>query len=169
MKTRNTWFEVKVRYEKINPEDGIQKATTDTFLVDALSFTEAEVLAIEHVYPYISGEFTIMSIKRKKYYEVVEENPGINIVDAEANKILGVNSSQSTTADKWFDCKVNFVVLDHEKGTEKKVPAMMLVNANSPRVANDTLVEFMKGNMSDYELVKVAETRILDVVQYAGN
>lgn len=164
-----TWFEAKIQYDKIGTEDGKQKKVTDTYLVDAVSFTEAESRIIEVVRPYMTGDFTVASIKRKKYYEVVEENVSISAVDAEAAKIFGSNSNQSSTADKWFDCKINFVILDQEKGSEKKISAMMLVNANSVNSANDTLFEHMKGTMSDWELVKIAETPILDVVPYSAN
>lgn len=164
----HTWFETKISYEKISPEDGLQRKQTDTYLIDALSFTEAEARTIEHAQPYFSGEFSVASIRRKKYYEVFSEIPGINMVDAEANKMLGTNKNQSTTADKWYDCKINFIVFDQEKDKEKRVSSLILVNANSPRAANDTLVEKMRGTMSDWELVKIAETQILDVVPYTA-
>ena len=36
----HTWFECKIRYEKVM-ENGMQKKVTEPYLVDALSFTEA--------------------------------------------------------------------------------------------------------------------------------
>ena len=38
------WFECKIRYEKVM-EDGLQKKVTEAYVVDALSFSEAE----EHI------------------------------------------------------------------------------------------------------------------------
>ena len=37
----STWFETKIRYEKMM-DDGMQKKVTEQYVVDALSFTEAE-------------------------------------------------------------------------------------------------------------------------------
>ena len=51
------WFECKVSYEKML-ENGTQKKVTEPYLVDALSFTEAEARIIEEIRPFITGEFT---------------------------------------------------------------------------------------------------------------
>ena len=166
MVTLHNWFETKIQYEKIGTDDGKQRKQTDVYLVDALSFSKAEERTIKEAALFMTGDFTVTSIKRKKYYEIFEEIPGINMVDSEANKLLGVNKNQSETADKWYECKLNFIILDEEKGREKKIASTVLVNANSPRVANDTLVEKMRGTMSDWELVKIAETPILEIFQY---
>ncbi|WP_290387099.1 DUF4494 family protein, partial [uncultured Muribaculum sp.] len=48
----STWFECKVRYDKIQ-ENGSAKKVNEPYLVDALSFTEAEARIIEEVTPYI--------------------------------------------------------------------------------------------------------------------
>lgn len=50
----STYFECKVSFEKIM-EDGKQKTVTEAYLVDALSFSEAEARIIEEVAPFISG------------------------------------------------------------------------------------------------------------------
>lgn len=57
----HTWFLCKIRYEKVM-ENGMQKKVTEPYLVDALSFTEAEARIIEEVTPFISGEFTTSRI-----------------------------------------------------------------------------------------------------------
>ena len=56
------WIETKLRYEKID-ERGKQKKVTESYLVDALSFTEAEARIIKEMKPYISGEFTVSAVK----------------------------------------------------------------------------------------------------------
>ena len=58
----NEWFECKVRYDK-TMETGLLKKTTETYIVEALSFTEAERRFIEEMTPFISGEFTVTDIK----------------------------------------------------------------------------------------------------------
>ena len=65
----HNWFECKVSYEKML-ENGMQKKVTEPYLVDALSFTEAESRIIEEIRPYITGEFTVTDIKRARISEL---------------------------------------------------------------------------------------------------
>ena len=162
------FFLAIVKYEKTAEEGKIVKVS-EQYLVDAMSFTEAEARAITEMQPFISGEFVVDKLTRKNYSEIVSENWSINAVDAEANKLLGVNSNQSAEADKWFECKLNFITLDEVKGKEKKTAVLMLVHANSVNSAHDTLIGHMKGSMADYEIEKVAETKIIDVFMYEPN
>ena len=47
MRTKTSdWFEVKMRYDKVH-EDGYEKKVTESYVVEALSFGEAEKTAIE--------------------------------------------------------------------------------------------------------------------------
>ena len=80
----HTWFECKIRYEKVM-ENGMNKKVTEPYLVDALSFTEAEARIIEEITPYISGEFTVSDIKRANYSELFP--------------------SEEDAADRWFKCR----------------------------------------------------------------
>ena len=61
----HNWFICKVKYGKML-ENGLQKKVTEAYLVDALSFTEAEARIIEEIQPYITGNFTVADIKRAK-------------------------------------------------------------------------------------------------------
>lgn len=58
----HTWFECKIRYEKVM-ENGMNKKVTESYLFDSLSFTESEGRCIEEMTPFISGEFTVSDIK----------------------------------------------------------------------------------------------------------
>ena len=159
------YFETTIKLEKIL-ENGKLVIKTEKYLIDALSFSEAEARINEEMKPYISGEFAVSSIKKKNYSEIVQECRKINMIDAEVNEFLNANKSQSYEADKWFDCKLNFITLDEMKGIEKKTPVLMLVHANSIGSANLTMHDHMKGSMADYEIEKVAETKIIDVFEY---
>lgn len=146
MVTMNNWFECKIQYEKTGTEDGKQRKITDTYLVDAVNFTEAEARIIETVRPYMTGEFSVSNIKRTKMYEIFDH----------------------PTGDRWYRAKVLFIVLDPEKGKEKKVPSVMLVQAGDIKEALSRLDEGMKGTMSDYEVAMITDTPILDVVPYGA-
>lgn len=141
----HTWFLVKIRHEKVM-ENGMNKKVTEPYLVDALSFTEAEARAIEEVSPFISGEFTIADIKRAHYSELF--------------------TSEEVSADKWYDCKLEFITLDEKSGAEKKTKTTVLVQAADLRDAMKKLDEGMKGTMADYNAVCIKETAIMDVYPY---
>ena len=141
----HTWFECKIRYEKVM-ENGMNKKVTEPYLVDALSFTEAEARIIEEITPYISGEFTVSDIKRANYSELFP--------------------SEEDAADRWFKCKLFFITLDEKSGAEKKTSTTVLVQASDLRDAVKKLEEEMKGTMADYVIASVAETAIMDVYPY---
>ena len=144
----HTWFECKVRYEK-TLENGMNKKVTEPYLVDALSFTEAEARIIEEVSPYISGEFTIADIKRANYTELF--------------------FCEEDSADRWFKCKLTFISLDEKSGAEKKTSSNMLVQAADLRDAVKKLDEGMKGSMMDYVISSMAETAIMDVFPFSAD
>lgn len=137
------WFECTIRYEK-QLEDGKIAKVTERYLVDALTFTEAEARIIKEMKQFISGEFEVANINPQKYSELFWNESG----------------------DKWFKSKVNFIVLDEEKGVEKKVANYMLVQANDLKEARELLVDGMKGSMEDCEIASISETKILDVYKY---
>ncbi|MDR0845468.1 MAG: DUF4494 domain-containing protein [Tannerella sp.] len=140
----NNWFECKVSYEKAI-EGGMQKRVSEPYLVDALSFTEAEARIIEEIRPYISGEFTIADIKRARLSELFYNQNG----------------------DRYYRVKVYFVTLDEKSGAEKKTAAQMLAQASSVREAIDVVDEGMKGTMSDYVIASVTETLLIDVFPFS--
>lgn len=143
----HTWFECKIRYERVM-ENGMNKKVTEPYLVDALSFTEAEARIIEEMTPFISGEFTISDIKRANYSELFP--------------------SDEESADRWFKCKLIFITLDDKSGAEKKTSTQVLVQAADLRDAVKKLDEGMKGTMADYQIASVAETAIMGVYPYSA-
>ncbi len=144
----HTWFECRIRYEKVM-ENGMQKKVTEPYLVDALSFTEAEARIIEEITPFISGEFTVSDIKRANYSELFPSND-------EAD-------------DRWFKCKLVFITLDEKSGAEKRTSTYVLVQAADLDSAKKNLDEGMWGTMADYQVSSVTETAIMDVYPYTNS
>lgn len=134
------WFECKIRYDKMM-ENGAVKKVTEPYLVDALTFTEAEARIIEEQTPFISGEFSIPAIKKTNIAEVFY-NEG---------------------CDKWWSVKYNLIALDERSGKERRTAVYVMVQANDQQGATDRFNEGMKGTMADYDIEKVAETKIMDV------
>ena len=139
----HTWFECKIKYEKTAEEGKIVKVS-EGYLIDALSFTEAEARIIEEMKPFISGEFQVANIKRARIGEMFFNENG----------------------DKWYRSKVNFITHDEEKGVEKRTGVTMMEQASDIKEALEGITEGMKGSMADYEIANIAETLIIDVFKY---
>jgi len=141
----HTWFECKIRYDK-TMENGLNKKVTEPYLVDALSFTEAEGRIIEEMKPFISGEFTVSDIKRANYTELF--------------------TSDEEAADKWYSGRLMFITLDEKSANEKKTYTNVLIQASDIKDAMKKLDEGMKGTMADYQSIALKETAIMDVYPY---
>ncbi|MDP4269884.1 MAG: DUF4494 domain-containing protein [Bacteroidota bacterium] len=139
------WFECKIRYEK-TMENGMIKKVTEPYLVDALSFTEAEARIIKEMTPFISGEFTVSNITRANISEIFEDETG----------------------DKWYKAKVLFVTIDERSAAEKKTASYMLIQAIDFKSAMANLEEGMKGTMADYTIAQINETAIMDIFPFAA-
>ena len=148
MRTRTAnWFLCKIRYEK-TMEDGLQKRVTEQYVVDALSFTEAEARIMEEMASYISGEFEVWEIDRAVFKEVF--------------------FSDEDMADKWYKSKLQFITIDEKTDKEKKTNVYYLVQGSSLENARKNIDEVMGGTMIDYVICSVSETVIMDVFEYAS-
>lgn len=143
--TTATWFECKVRYEKVM-EDGLQKKVTEQYVVDALSFSEAEKRIIEEMSAYISGEFEVTDVKKAQYKEVF--------------------FSDTDLEDRYYKAKLMFITIDEKTDKEKRSAVVYLVQAATLDGAVKNINEVMDGTMIDYEKSNIAETKIMDVFEY---
>jgi hypothetical protein len=127
-------------------EDGLQKKVTETYTIDALSFTEAEQRIMEEMSAYISGEFDIKDIKIAPYKEIF--------------------FSDEEMADRWYRTKLQFITIDEKTEKEKRSNVNYLVNAGTLNGAVRNIDEVMSGTMIDYVIASVAETTLMDVFEY---
>lgn len=134
------WFECKVRYDKMM-ENGMVKKVNEPYLVDALTFTEAEARIVEEMKPYISGEYSISSEKKTKISEIFFNEDG----------------------DRYYQVKMNIITLDEKSGAEKKTSTLILVQASDFEDALKKFQAGMEGTLSDYEIASITETMLMDV------
>ena len=134
------WFECKAQFDKMM-ENGSMKKVTEPYLVDALSFTEAEARIIEEMIPYVSGELTIAAVKKTKISEIFWDD----------------------SADKWYLVKAAFITIDEKSAKEKKQVVQYLVAGSNFKGAYDNFMENMKGTLADFEISSINETSIMDV------
>ena len=135
-------FECGIRYNK-TMDNGMQKKVTELYIVDALSFTEAETRITNEMRDFID-EFSVVSEKITNYSELIETAGG----------------------DKWYKSKVNFLTLDEQTMTEKKQHFFFLIQAKDIDHARSRLNEHMATTMADWECESLQETKIMDVFMY---
>ena len=122
-------------------ENGAVKKVNEPYLVDALSFTEAESRMIEEMKPFISGDFSISAVKKTKISEIFFDESG----------------------DKYYMVKYNIITLDEKSGVEKKVAVFTMVQAADFDAALANFRDGMKGTLADYEIASITETQVMDV------
>lgn len=141
----STWFECKVRYEKTQ-EDGSEKLVNELYVVDALSFTEAEASIIDNMAVYVSGELKIANINPTNYNEIF--------------------FSDIDDDDLWFKARLAFITIDEKSNKEKRSYVNYLIQAKCIERAKRYVDEVMGKTMVDYELKILSETKILDVFEH---
>ncbi|ROS83757.1 DUF4494 domain-containing protein [Muribaculaceae bacterium Isolate-036 (Harlan)] len=134
------FIEAKVSYDKWL-ENGLKKRVVEPYLVEALSFTEAEARITEEVAPSISGEFSVSAVKKSNIGELFFDDSG----------------------DRWYKVKAMFISIDVKSAVEKKKASYFLVQASDFKQALDNFNAGMKGTMADYEIAAISETVIMDV------
>ena len=134
------WFECKAQYDKMM-ENGSTKKVTEPYMVDALSFTEAEARIIEEMTPFVSGGLTVAAVKKTKISEIFWDD----------------------SADKWYLVKAAFITIDEKTAAEKKQISQILVAGSDFKGAYDNFMEGMKGTLADFDIVSITETAIMDV------
>lgn len=144
MRTKTaTWFECRVKYVKVM-DDGMQKTVTEQYVVDAMSFTEAESCIIEEMQQYVSGAFEVVDVKKAPYKEVFFAD---------------------SVAPQWYRLKLDFITLDEKTGKEKSSRVTYLVEADSLIGALKMVDPAMSGSMADYRAASITDTKIMDVFE----
>lgn len=141
------WFETIVRYDK-TMEDGEVKKVNEVYVVDAITFGEAEESITREMRHFIDGDFEVKNINPASYSEIF--------------------FSDNETDDKYYRVKLDFITVDERTQKEKKSKFTYLVQAGSLEQARKNTEEVMNRTTIDYEFVSVTETKILDVFEQEG-
>ncbi len=146
MRTKTaTWYETKVKYDRMM-DNGLLKTATEMYVVEALSFTEAEALITESMSAFVSGEFKITNIAEASYKELF--------------------FSSEPADDHWYKAKLQFITIDEETEKEKRQNVHYLIQAHTLPQAVEYINEVMSKTMIDYVVASIAETSIMDVYEH---
>ncbi|MCD6354055.1 MAG: DUF4494 domain-containing protein [Prolixibacteraceae bacterium] len=138
-----TWFECKVKYVKVL-ESGKEQTVTENYLLDAVSFTDAETRMIRQMQQMVRGEFSVVDIKKSKIAEVFPYENG----------------------EWWFRVTINLVTIDEEAGREKKLRTYYLVMADDIKEALARLDESLSELVIPYVITSLSVSTIVDVFPY---
>lgn len=139
----NSWYTIKVKYTK-QLEDGRLKRVTEPYLVDAVSFTDAEARIYEEIGTAVKGEFLITGISKTEFADIFYYED----------------------SEDWYKCKLTYVNLDADSGKEKKVSQNFLVTAKNVKDAYDRIGESMKDMLVTYEIPSIALSPIVEIFPY---
>lgn len=140
---RKSWFTCRVKYQKLD-ETGREEKATDSYLVDAYSYTEAEARITYLMSEVIRGNFEIINITKNSYAEVIE-NEG---------------------CDLWFKVKVSLIAFDDETGKEKQSNQNIMISADDVKDAYLRITEYMKGSISSFVIPAINYTKIIEAFPY---
>ena len=138
-----TWFEARVKYAKEN-EQGLLKSVAEKYLLDAVSFTEAETVIYKEIGERVRGDFQVTHISKSNIVDVFDYSDG----------------------NPWFKAKVQYIIADADSGKEKKVTQHMPVTAVSVPQAHERIQESLKNMLVSFQVPDVVETKILEVFPY---
>ena len=140
----NVWYQVKIKHTK-QLDNGSFKRVTDTYLVSALNFTEAETKTYEELGSVIRGEFTIVGVTPKNYEDVF---------------------SYETADEYWWEVQVKMQDANLDSDKIKMVTNTYLVSAENLPDAVDNITESLNGSVMDMTIVGVKSSPIVDIFPY---
>ena len=146
MRTKTSkWFEAKLRYDKVH-DNGSEKKVTESFVIEAFSFGEAEKIALEFLGSLVSGEVQVININPTKFNEVIFD--------------------EEESCDRYYKAKLQFITLDEKTGKEMPKYFYYLVQASSFDNCKETIRKMKQSTLIDYQIAAVSETKIVDVVEH---
>lgn len=139
------WFEVTIAYDAIS-ESGADVVKKEVYLVDAVSFGDAEERVYNERKAFITGDSLVAKVKRVKYEEIIQHVDDVK--------------------DKYYKGRIELISFDETSGEEKRNRYNILVNASDFYDAVERLKDGMKVWLSDIEVISMQETPILEVFRY---
>lgn len=141
-----TWFECKVKYVKID-DDGRERKVSEVYLVDAVTFTDAETRIIQQLQTMVRGEFIVDNIKKSNIVEIYPHEDG----------------------EWWFKARIGIITIDEKAGKEKKINNYFLVAADDIKQALQRLEDGLSYILVPYQTTSLAICNIVDVFPYFGD
>lgn len=137
------WFLCTIKYQK-EEENGKLQKVSESYLVDAMSFSEAEARMYEELGSIIRGEFQVSNISKSNFTDIFFFDD----------------------SDVWYKCKVSYVDIDEKSKKEKKVNQYMLVTAANVKQAYERIQESLSTMLVPFEIPSIAVSSLVEIFQY---
>ncbi len=134
------WFNCKVKYQKVD-EHGKQVRVSESYLVEAINFTEAETRTFEFMEQYAGGDIVVSGINKANFSEILNFEDG----------------------QYWYKAKVSWDDYDENSGKLTKVNQYFLVAANNVKQCYDRIEENLSGMQVEFDIPAIALSPVLDV------
>jgi hypothetical protein len=138
----NTWFSCRISYLKQADNGSIFKKN-ETYLLNALSFTEAEARLQGILEEYIP-EYNLLACAKTNVTDVIIDE----------------------SKEFFFKLRVTFVSADEDSGKEKKISENYLVQAANLKESLEIMEERLKGSIVQWEIPNISKAVIVDVFPY---
>jgi len=139
------WFKCVVNYVKID-DDGRERKVSEAYLIDAVTYTDAEARIIEQLSTMVRGEFSVKQITKTNIIEIFPNSEG-------GTYYLG---------------KISIVTIDEKLGREKKINNSFLIEAEDFKHALKAFEDGLSYILVPYEITSLAVSNIYDVFPYFG-
>ena len=135
------WYLCKIKYDKVN-EKGLTKQVLEQYLVGAMTPSDAEKIVVDYLTPYIVGDLSVIGVTVTKFNEIY----------------------YSDEEEYWYKFKISLITLNEKTGIEKENKCQFLVQCDNIQEAFKRIVKEMRNSVSDYRIISITETKILDVI-----
>jgi len=135
-----TWFSCKVKYQKID-EHGKQIRASETYLVEAINFTEAETRIFEMMEQYGNADIMVSGISKTNFSEIINYEDG----------------------QYWYKAKVTWEDVSDDSGKISKITNYLLVAANSVLQTYERVEQAMEAMMVPIDIPAISLSPVLDV------
>lgn len=137
------WFKCVVNYLKID-DDGRERKVSEAYLIDAVTYTDAEARIISQVATMVRGEFVVKQITQTNIVEIFPNENG-----------------------EWFFIgKISIVTIDEKAGKEKKINESFLIAADDLKGALKAFEDGLSYILVPYQITSLAVSNIVDVFPY---
>lgn len=139
------WYTVKVKYTKMIEKNGeeVYKQISESFLLQATSFTEAEAVITEEISSQASGEFLVQAMSLTDVVEIHRTEDGEN---------------------QWYLCKI-VISEEDDKGKISKIKQNYMIQGESVKGATKILEDVLSDAMFDFEITNISLSNIIDVLE----
>lgn len=139
----NNWFVCKVKYAK-EDEYGRLKNVNEPYLVDAMSFTEAEARIYEELGNSIRGGMQVSSISKANISEIFRYDD----------------------IQQWYKVKITYLLTDGDSAKEKKVTNYFLVEAMDVKQAYERIHQSLSNMLVTFDVPDIIKSPIMEVYEY---